>query len=97
MSNQLALRANAQLTYKSEYFVDSDLDPNSLQQGYAKLNVSMGIGAANDKWLVSIYARNLTDKDSYSMIVDSPFSAGIYAGFVEEPRVVGLQAQYNLF
>ncbi|MFO7549757.1 MAG: TonB-dependent receptor [Haliea sp.] len=97
MGNHLALRANAQLTYKSEYFVDSDLDPNSLQQGYTKLNLSMGIGAANDKWSVSVYARNLTDKDSYSMIVDSPFSAGIYAGFVEEPRVVGLQAQYNLF
>ena len=97
LGQQLMLRANTQVTYKDDYFVDSDLDPNSLQEGYAKVNLSVGVGTADDRWSVSVYARNLTDEDSYSMIVDSPFSAGIYAGFIEEPRTLGLQARHHFF
>ncbi len=95
LGNNLLFTLNAQATYKDEYFVDDDLDPNSLQDSYVKINARIGIGSYDGTWEVALYGRNLTDETSYTKIVDSPLSAGLFAGFVEEPRILGLQARYN--
>jgi iron complex outermembrane recepter protein len=82
-------------SYKDEYFLDGDLDPNSLQESYVKVNGRIGVSSADDTWELSLYGRNLTDETTYSFVVDAPLSAGIYGAWAEEPRIVGLQARYN--
>ncbi|MBK7519071.1 MAG: hypothetical protein IPI75_02785 [Gammaproteobacteria bacterium] len=72
-------------------YLDSDLDPNTLQDDYVKVNARIALAAADDRWEVALYGRNLTDETTYTFMVDAPLSAGIYAGWVEEPRVWGLQ------
>ena len=49
----------------------------------------------DDEWEVAVYGRNLTDETTYTYATDSPLSAGIYGGWVEEPRIIGLQARYS--
>ena len=91
----LLLRFNISGAFKDEYFLDVDLDDNTLQDGYVKLNASLAIASGNDHWEVSLYGRNLTDENTYTYATDAPLSAGIYAHWIEEPRIIGLQGRYN--
>jgi outer membrane receptor protein involved in Fe transport len=95
VGQNLLLRLRVDGMYKDEMYLDSDLDPNTLQDDYVKVNARIALAAADDRWEVALYGRNLTDETTYTFMVDAPLSAGIYAGWVEEPRVWGLQGQYN--
>ena len=95
LGSSLVLRMRADSVYKDEMFLDGDLDPNTLQDGYFKINAHVAIGAADDLWEVSLYGRNLTDETTYSFVLDSPASAGIYGAWIEEPLVWGMQLRYN--
>lgn len=81
--------------YTDDYFLDGDLDPNTRQDSYVKFNASLAIAADNNRWEVSLYGRNLTDKTTYTYAGDPPLSAGIYAAWVAEPRIIGVQGLYN--
>ena len=91
----LLFRFNMNVAYTDEYFLDGDLDENTLQDSYVKVNASIALGAGDGKWEVSLYGRNLTDETTYSYASDAPLSAGIYGGWIEEPRIIGLQGRYN--
>ena len=91
----LLFRFNMSVAYTDEYFLDGDLDKNTLQDSYVKVNASIAIAGGDDQWEVSLYGRNLTDETTYSYAQDAPLSAGIYAGWIEEQRIIGLQGRYN--
>jgi outer membrane receptor protein involved in Fe transport len=91
----LLLRFNISGAFKDEYFLDVDLDENTLQDSYVKLNASLAIASGENHWEVSLYGRNLTDETTYTYATDAPLSAGIYAHWIEEPRIIGLQGRYN--
>jgi iron complex outermembrane receptor protein len=91
----LMLRLRAEGVYKDKMFLDGDLDPNTLQDASFKLNGYAAIGSIDGRWEVSLYGRNLTDETTYSFILDSPASAGIFAGWINEPLVWGMQLRYN--
>ena len=95
LGSSLVLRMRADSVYKDEMYLDTDLDPNILQDGYFKINANVAIGAADGRWEVSLYGRNLTDETTYSFMLDSPASAGIFAAWIEEPLVWGMQLRYN--
>jgi outer membrane receptor protein involved in Fe transport len=88
-------RFGADASYKDDYFLDGDLDPNTLQDSYVKVNARIAIGSAEETWEVALYGRNLTDETTYTFVTDAPLSAGIYGAWAEEPMIVGLQARYN--
>jgi outer membrane receptor protein involved in Fe transport len=81
--------------YKDEYALDGDLDPNTIQDSWIKVNGRIGIGSADGSWDVALYGRNLTDEATLTFVTDAPLSAGIYGGWAEAPRVIGLQARYQ--
>ena len=95
LGSSLMLRLRADGVFKDEMYLDGDLDPNVLQDSYVKINASVSVGAADGRWDVNLYARNLTDEVTHSIIIDAPLSAGIYGGWVEEPFVWGAQFRYN--
>jgi outer membrane receptor protein involved in Fe transport len=95
LTSNLLVRFDMDAAYKDDYFLDGDLDSNTLQDSYYKINARLGLAAADDKWEVAVYARNLTDETTYTYATDAPLSAGIYGGWVEEPRIIGLQARYT--
>ena len=95
LSNNLMLLFNVDAAYKDDYFLDNDLDPNAFQDSYYKINARLALAGGDDSWEVAVYGRNLTDETTYTYAADSVLSAGIYANWVEEPRILGVQARYN--
>ena len=95
ISSRLWLNARLEVAYKDEMYLDGDLDPNLLQDETVMVNARIGITGAAERWEVALYGRNLTDETTIGWGTDAPLSAGIYAGWAAEPRVLGVQARYN--
>ena len=95
LGDNLQFRFNINAAYKDEYFLDGDLDPNTLQDSYVKLNARIALAGGDDSWEVALYGRNLTDETTYTFATDAPLSAGVYGSWIEEPMIVGLQGRYN--
>ena len=85
------LSARVDINYKGDMYLDGDLDPNALQKAYTKLNASVGIGF--DRYEVRVFGRNLTDETTYTFSTDAPLSPGVYVGWLEEPRVIGVEGK----
>lgn len=89
------LDARLDVNYKDEMFLDGDLDPNTLQDSYTKIDASVGFGLLDQRLHLKVYGRNLTDEATYTAALDAPLSGGVYAGWIEEPRIYGLEASYQ--
>lgn len=96
LSGALGLRANLNYLYRSEYATAQDLDPLSVQDGYALLNASIGVGALDQGWGLEFWVRNLTDERILNLAFDTPFQTGNQSGVMEPPRMMGvtLRAQF---
>lgn len=95
LGESFELLANIRVNYSDELFLTGDLDENTLQDSYTKINARLALASLDGDWEVALYGRNLTDEATYSHMVDAPASAGLYAGWVNEPRILGVQARYN--
>ena len=95
LRNNMLIRFDTDISYKDDFYLDGDLDDNTLQDSYYKINARVGLAGADDNWELAVYGRNLTDETTYTYATDSPLSAGIYGGWIEEPRIIGVQARYN--
>lgn len=76
--------------YISERYDSEDLgrnQPHRLMSGYSTLNGYVGYGPANDRWRISLWGRNLTDKRG---LVKKADFGGITARHYIEPRTYGL-------
>lgn len=95
LSSGMELSMTADIGYKSKMFLDQDLDINTQQDAYYKINARISLASPGGAWELALYGRNLTDETTYSFMLDAPLAAGIYAGWNEEPRIVGAQFRYN--
>lgn len=91
VSDSLRLFSLGEVFFTSEYLTESDNDPNSLQDGFAKLDLTFGIGDADGHWSIAFVGRNLTDQLTAGRIFDSPGAAGSYAVLTDRPRTLGVQ------
>lgn len=82
------------VNYKGEMFVDTDLDENTLQDSYTKVDASVGLSSQDGRWNFILYGRNLTDEATYTAAVDAPLSGGVYASWIEEPRIYGAEVTF---
>lgn len=89
------LDTRVDVNYKGEMFVDTDLDENTLQDSYTKIDASIGLSSQDGRWNFVVYGRNLTDEATYTAAVDAPLSGGVYAGWIEEPRIYGGEVTFN--
>lgn len=71
LGNGLAVNANAGWSCKSSFY-NSAAQSSTRTRGYGVANVSIGIGAEDGQWEVSLYARNLLDKHYRSFIDYGP-------------------------
>ena len=69
-----------------------DLDPNTVQKSFTKLDARMTLAAMSGRWEVSLVGRNLTDKTTIGFGNDINLFRGSYFGITESPRSLALQA-----
>ena len=55
--------ARSTVTYQSEVNFSLAQDPNTIQEGYALVDASLRFGERGDRWLVSVFVKNLFDQN----------------------------------
>jgi iron complex outermembrane receptor protein len=61
--------------HRSSFNYSPVLDPNTAQRGYGLLGGALGIKASNDRWKLTLFARNLLDTRFSGWKVANPISA----------------------
>ena len=75
MANDLEFRASTLVSFSGEYNGSGENNPQMIQDAYAILNASVGIGAADGGWQFDVLGRNLNDKAYFTTAFDSSRSA----------------------
>ncbi len=95
VADSLELRVYVDITYSDETYMAADLDPFVLQDSYTKLNARLAIGSADGQWELAVVGKNLTDEETYGGSADVPLVKGGYVAYIDAPRTVAVQAQFN--
>lgn len=103
IGSSLLFRSNVGAKYTSEYNTGSNLDPRKMQDALTLVNARLGIGAADEKWMVEAWAQNLTDEEYYQVAFDATLqgsSAGAVPSstidaFLGAPRTYGITARFK--
>ncbi|MBU1377578.1 MAG: TonB-dependent receptor [Alphaproteobacteria bacterium] len=90
LSAALRLRASLSGRYTSPYNTGSNLDPLKNQKQLTLWNGRVGLGSADERWTVEVFAQNLTNEKYYQVVVDQPLQSGTYAAFLGAPRTWGV-------
>ena len=88
----LQLKATVDVNFKSEMYLDYDLDERIKQAGYGKVNARLAL--SNENWEVAIFGRNLGDKTTHSFTIDTPLLSGATTGWVDEGKVYGAELRW---
>ncbi len=105
IGNSLLLRGNIGARYTSEYNTGSNLDPRKIQDAMTLVNARVGFGAADEKWMVELWALNVTDEDYYQVLFDATLQGSSTAagasqstlnGFLGAPRTYGVTASIQV-
>ena len=100
----LLFRANVGAKYTSEYNTGSNLDPRKIQDAMTLVNARIGFGADDERWMVEVWAQNLTDEDYYQVAFDAtlqgssaaqPVPTSTIDAFLGAPRTYGLTARFK--
>ncbi|NIB44684.1 TonB-dependent receptor [Pseudomaricurvus alkylphenolicus] len=93
------LRSTLDLNYSGEQFVEPTMDPLVKQGAATKVNLRIALEA--EQWTLALLGKNLTDKDTYNYMLETPLTgllgagATTYTGYQDAPRTVALQANYR--
>lgn len=94
--DEYELITNLDVNYRTEFYTSTDLNPFTMQDAYAKVNLSIAL-MYEDTWQVALVGKNLTDEVTRNFSFDLPFTKGGYANMVEPGRSVGVQFSYNFY
>lgn len=104
VGNNLLIRGNIGARYTSEYNTGSNLDPRKIQDAMTLVNARVGFGADDEKWMVELWALNVTDEEYYQVLFDATLQGSSTApgasqstlnGFLGAPRTYGVTARFK--
>ena len=76
-------------SYRSSFSSSSSASRYLIVEGYGLLNARIGV-RWSDGWSVSLWSRNLLDKNYYELLTAAPGNTGLYVGQPGDGRTVGL-------
>jgi iron complex outermembrane receptor protein len=62
--------------------------------GYSLVNARAGF-RWNDGWSVTVWARNLLDKNYYELLTPAPGNSGLFVGQVGDQRTLGVALRFG--
>ncbi len=71
------------------------LDPVALQPGYTLYNARIGLAPVDDRWRLSLWCRNCTDKSYAVFTFAAGFQPGSFVSVIGPPRTWGLTLGMN--
>ena len=87
--------AGADASYRSSFSSSATASRYLVVDGYGLLNARLGFRWA-DGWSISLWSRNLLNKDYYELLSAAPGGSGLYVGLPGEPRTVGVTLRVAL-
>ena len=92
ITSGLNLFGNVTVSYSDDYFSDGTLEPELTQESYTKFDASIGVGASDGRWNVSVIGKNLSDEE----INMSGQTLDAYdIAYLMPPRMVVVQATWR--
>lgn len=91
LDNGMRLLADATMRGRSGTYLEENLNPKSYQEGFSKVDLRLGVVAADDRWTLALIGRNLTNEWTASHSFGTPFLAGSQTYVVDPGRVVSIQ------
>ena len=82
-------------SYRSSFSSSATYSSYLVVPGYGLLNARVGFRAARG-WTVSLWSRNLLDKDYFELLTAAPGNTGLFVGQPGDPRTVGLSLRLAL-
>jgi iron complex outermembrane receptor protein len=76
-------------SYRSSFSSSATASKYLVVDGYALVNARVGF-RWSDGWAVSLWARNLFDKDYFELLTAAPGNSGLYVGLPGDPRTIGV-------
>lgn len=91
----LAVSLNGDVSYSAKYYTAGDLDPASLQSGFALFNGRIALSHADQGWSLAVIGKNLADK-AYAYVSANTFQfAGTRFNHVGQARQIDVQFRYK--
>lgn len=91
LDNGMRVQADAAVRGRSGTYLEENLNPLSYQEGFAKVDLRLGLVSADDRWTLALIGRNLTNEWTASHSFGTPFLAGSQTYVVDPGRVVSVQ------
>jgi outer membrane receptor protein involved in Fe transport len=86
-----SVELNGRVQWRSDYYFTEFNTADARQAGFARLDLGAAWTSADDKWVVNIFARNLTDRRVLSSLaVVSPLLGSVRVASLEAPRHFGI-------
>jgi iron complex outermembrane recepter protein len=97
INDYLQFAGNLTMFFRSRFADSTDEDPfYGFQDGYMKLDARIQVGPPDDKWVVALIGKNLTDirtaANAYSWPLSSPPQA---LAFLDPPREISIEVKYK--
>jgi iron complex outermembrane recepter protein len=90
LTSNLQSTGGIEYTYRSSSYYNSDDSVYSLIRGYGLVNIHMSLGPPSEHWQISLWARNVLNKEYFSALsAGGVFGAGYVAGSIGDPRTYG--------
>jgi iron complex outermembrane receptor protein len=90
LTSNLQSTSGIEYTFRSSSYYNSDDSAYSLIRGYGLLNMHMSAGPPSEHWQISLWARNVLNKEYFSALsAGGVFGAGYVAGSIGDPRTYG--------
>jgi iron complex outermembrane receptor protein len=81
-------------SYRSSFSSSASASRYLVIDGYSLLNTRVGFRWAND-WALSLWVRNLLDKNYFELLSAAPGNSGLYVGLPGDPRTMGVTVRVN--
>jgi len=95
VGNDLEMFARAELFYNSFALLSNDGDPRQVQDKYALVSASVGVGADDGSWQLQFWGRNLFDEVYVIDSFNSTIPGGSLNAYVGDPRTYGLTLRFR--
>ena len=97
VTDNMDIRANLDVLYTDEQYVDVTLDDNIIQDDVTRINARLALEGESGS--LAMVGKNLTDEDIASYSGSTPLSGALgtpsYTTYWERPRTITVQAMYR--
>jgi iron complex outermembrane receptor protein len=81
-------------SYRSDFSSSASASRYLVVDGYSLVNARAGF-RFNDGWSLTVWARNLLDKNYYELLTAAPGNSGLYVGQVGDERTAGVTLRFG--